>query len=181
MFPLKKRSVPVRRESVYPFERLRDEMDALFDDFFGGSGIEPFEGRHAISFSPNIDVAETDKGIRVSAELPGMDDKDIEVNLNKDSLTIRGEKKEEKEDKGKDYYHVECSYGSFSRTIPLPVEIESDKADAHFKKGVLTVKIPKSAKAIESKKKIAIPEGLCNYKKEHQKYRYLSHFETADQ
>lgn len=154
--PFKKRSVPVRRESGHPFERLHDEMDALFDDFFRGFSMEPFEGRYAGSFSPNIDVAETDKEIKISAELPGMDEKEVEVNLNKDSLTIRGEKKEEKEDKGKDYYHVECSYGSFSRTIPLPAEIESDKAEAHFKKGVLTVKIPKSAKSIESKKKIEI-------------------------
>ena len=154
--PFKKRSVPVRRENGHPFERLRDEMDALFDDFYKGFSMEPFEGHHARSFSPNIDVAETDKEIKVIAELPGMDDKDIEVNLNRDSLTIRGEKKEEKEDKGKDYYHVERSFGSFIRTIPLPVEIESDKAEAHFKKGVLTVKIPKSAKAIASKKKIAI-------------------------
>lgn len=154
--PFKKRSVPVRRDDGHPFQRLHDEMDALFDNFFKGFSMEPFEGRHAGSFSPNIDVTENDKEIKVSAELPGMDDKDIEVNLNKDSLTIRGEKKEEKEDKGKDYYHVERSYGSFSRTIPLPVEVESDKVEAHFKKGVLTVKISKSAKAIESKKKIAI-------------------------
>lgn len=80
-------------------------MDTLFDDFFRGFDMEPFGGRHARAFSPNIDVAETDKGITVSAELPGMDDKGIEVNLNRDSLTIRGEKKEGKEDKGKDYYH----------------------------------------------------------------------------
>lgn len=154
--PFKKRSVPVRREGGHPFDRLRDEMDALFDDFYKGFSMEPFEGHHTRSFSPSIDVSETDKEIKVAAELPGMDDKDIEVNLNKDSLTIKGEKKEEKEDKGKDYYHVERSYGSFTRTIPLPVEIESDKAEAHFKKGVLTVTVPKSAKAIETKKKIAI-------------------------
>ena len=154
--PFKKRSIPVRRENGHPFQRLHDERDSLFDDFFRGFSIEPFEGRQARSFSPNIDIAETDKEIKVSAELPGMDDKDIEVNLNRDSLTIRGEKKEEKEDKGKDYYHVERSYGSFTRTIPLPVEIEGDKAEAHFKKGVLTVTVPKSAKAVEQKKKIAI-------------------------
>ena len=154
--PFKKRSVPVKRENGHPFERLRDEMDALFDDFYRGFNVTPFEGHHTRSFSPSIDVSETDKEIKVAAELPGMDDKDIEVNLNKDSLTIKGEKKEEKEDKGKDYYHVERSYGSFTRTIPLPVEIESDKAEAHFKKGVLTVTVPKSAKAIETKKKITI-------------------------
>jgi HSP20 family protein len=154
--PLKKRSVPVKRESGHPFERLRDEMDALFDDFFGSFSLEPFNGRRARSFSPSIDVSETDREIRVSAELPGMDEKDIDIYINRDSLTIRGEKKEENEDKGKDYYHVERSYGSFTRTIPLPVEIDSDKAEAHFKKGVLTVKVPRSAKAIESKKKISI-------------------------
>jgi HSP20 family protein len=156
MVPFKKKGVPVKRESGHPFDRLRDEMDALFDDFSRGFDIEPFEGRYGRSFSPHIDVSETDKEIKVSAELPGMDDKDIEVNLNKDSLTIKGEKKEEKEDKGKDYDHVEREYGSFSRTIPLPDEIESDKAEANFKKGVLTVKIPKSTRAIESKKKIEI-------------------------
>ena len=154
--PFKKRDVSLRREGDHPFERLHEEMDALFDDFFKGFSMEPFEGRYGRSFSPKIDVAETDKEIKISAELPGMEDKDIDVSLNKDTITIKGEKKEEKEDKGKDYYHVERSYGSFTRTIPLPVEIESDKAEANFKKGVLTIRIPKSAKAIETKKKIAI-------------------------
>lgn len=154
--PFKKRSVPVKREFGHPLERFREEMDTLFDDFFKDFSMEPFDGGHARQFSPQIDVSETDKEIKVSAELPGMDDKDIEVNMNHDSLTIRGEKKEEKEDKGKDYYHVERSYGSFTRTVPLPVEIESDKAEAHFRKGVLTVTVPKSGKAIESKKKIEI-------------------------
>jgi HSP20 family protein len=154
--PFKKRGVPMRRGDGHPLGRLHEEMDALFEDFFKGFSVDTFEGPQARKFSPNIDVAETDKEIRVSAELPGMDDKDIEVNMNKDSLTIKGEKKEEKEDKGKDYYYVERSYGSFSRTIPLPVEIESEKAEAHFKKGVLTISVPKSPKAIESKKKIKI-------------------------
>jgi len=154
--PFKKRKVPIRRDNEHPFQRLHEEMDSLFDDFFREFSMGPFEERHAGAFSPHIDVAETDKEIKVSAELPGMDDKDIEVNLNKDSLMIRGEKKEEKEDRNKDYYHVERSYGSFTRTIPLPVEIEGDKAEAHFKKGVLTVTVPKSSKAVEQKKKIAI-------------------------
>jgi HSP20 family protein len=154
--PFKKRSVPVKRESGHPFERLRDEMDALFDNFWGDFPLAPFDGRRVRSFSPTVDVSETDREIRVSAELPGMDEKDIDITINRDSLSIRGEKKEENEDKGKNYYHVERTYGSFSRTVPLPVEIESDKAEADFKKGVLTVKIPKSPKAIESKKKVAI-------------------------
>ena len=108
------------------------------------------------AFHPNIDVTETDKEIRVSAELPGMDNKDINVSLTKESLTITGEKKEEKEEKKKDYYRMERSYGSFSRTIPMPVEIDTDKAKALFKKGVLTITLPKTAKAIKEKKKISI-------------------------
>ncbi len=118
--------------------------------------MEPLSGRHRGTFSPSVDITENDREIRVSAELPGMDDRDIDITLGKDSLTIKGEKKEEKEDKGKDYYHLERSYGSFSRTIPLPVETETDKAEAHFKKGVLTINIPKSAKSIGEKKKITV-------------------------
>lgn len=156
LVPFKKSRVLVRKNNGHPLDRLRDEMDALFDDFYRGFPMEPLSAHHTTSFNPSIDIAETDKDIKVIAELPGMDDKDIEVNINSDSITIRGEKKEEKKDKGQDYYHVERSYGSFIRTIPLSVEIEGDKAEAHFKKGVLTVKVPKSAKAIESKKKIPI-------------------------
>lgn len=118
--------------------------------------MEPLWGDHAASFTPHVDVSENDKEIRISAELPGMNEKDIDITLNHDSLTIKGEKKEEKEDKGKDYYRMERSYGSFFRTIPLHVEVESDKAAASYKKGVLTVKIPKSPKAIEEKKKISV-------------------------
>ena len=156
LVPFKKSRVLVRKNNGHPLDRLRDEMDALFDDFYRGFTLDPFVPNHSTAFSPSIDLAESDKEIKVIAELPGMDENDIEVNLNKDSLTIRGEKKEETEDKGKDYFHVERSYGSFSRTIPLPAEILSDKAEAHFKKGVLTVKVPKSEKSIESRKKIPI-------------------------
>ena len=85
-----------------------------------------------------------------------MNDKDIDVTLNHDSLTIKGEKKEEKDDRGKDYYRMERSYGSFCRSIPLHVEIDSGKAAASYKKGVLTVKILKSPKAIEETKKISV-------------------------
>jgi HSP20 family protein len=101
-------------------------------------------------------VSETDKEIKVSAELPGMDDKDIDVSLTRDALTIKGEKKEEKEDKGKDYYKMERSYGSFTRSIPLPVEVDTDKVQATFKKGVLEITLPKTAKAIQETKKIPI-------------------------
>ena len=155
LVPFGKKSVPAGREDDHPFALLRREMDSLFDNFFGGFDMEPFEGRLG-PFNPKVDVTETDKEIRVSAELPGMDEKDIEVSLQKDALTIKGEKKEEKEDKGKDYYKMERSYGSFSRTIPLPVEVDTEKIEAAFKKGVLTVTLPKTPKAVAETKKIAV-------------------------
>ncbi len=153
--PSGKKGVPVKREEYNPFAVLRHEMNRLFDNLFRGFEIEPFESRFG-TFSPRVDVKESDKEIKVSAELPGMEDKDIEVSLSKDTLTIKGEKKEEKEDKGKDYYHMERSYGSFSRVVSLPNEVDTDKAQAQFKKGLLTVTLPKTAKAIKETKKIPV-------------------------
>ena len=150
-----KKDVPVRRDSDQPFALFRKEFDDLFDTFFRSFDMQPFEGRIG-AFSPKVDVTENEKEFNISAELPGMDDKDIDVSLQNDMLTIRGEKKEEKEDKGKDYYRMERSYGSFSRTIPLPVEVETDKVDAKFKKGVLIITLPKTAKAVSETKKISV-------------------------
>jgi HSP20 family protein len=150
-----KRSVPGRRREEDPFIVLRREIDSLFDNFCSGVERGPFEEHQGI-FSPKIDVTETDKDIRVRAELPGMDDKDIDVSLNKNTLTIRGEKKAEKEHEGKAYYRMERSYGSFCRTIPLPVEVNMDMIEARLKKGVLTVTLPKSARAVEKSRKISV-------------------------
>jgi len=155
LVPFGKKSVPVRREEGSPFALLRHEMDSLFDNFFRRFDIEPFESRLSL-FSPKVDVVENDKEIKVFAELPGMDEKDIDISLTRDTLMIRGEKREEKEQKGKDYYRMERSYGSFSRTIPLPVEVETDNIEAKLKKGVLTVILPKSARAVEETKKISV-------------------------
>jgi HSP20 family protein len=154
LLPVGRKNVPARREDN-PFSLLRREMDSLFNNFFRGFDMEPFESGFG-GFSPNIDITENDKEIKVSAELPGMSEKDIDVSLQNDMLTIRGEKKGEKEDKGKDYYRMERSYGSFSRSIPLPVDVETDKAEAKFKSGVLSITLPKSAKAVAETKKIAV-------------------------
>jgi HSP20 family protein len=156
IIPFGKKSVPIKRELESPFALLRKEIDEIFDNFFKGFDMEPYFSGWRDGFTPSVDVVEDDKEIRVSAELPGMNEKDIEVTLNKESLTIKGEKKEEKEDKGKDYYHMERSYGSFTRTIPLPVDVDTDRAEATFKNGVLTVKIPKTREAIEERKKIKV-------------------------
>lgn len=150
-----KKSVPVRHDDDNPFSLMQKELDSLFSDFFLGVDMPPFGSRIG-TFSPHVDVTETDKEIRVSAELPGMDEHDIDVAINRDALTISGEKKEEKEDKGKDYYRMERSYGSFCRTVSLPVEVETDKAEATFKKGVLTITLPKTAKTAQEAKRIAV-------------------------
>ena len=144
-----------RRGLANPLSTFRQEMDKLVEGFFGEFDFHPF-GRRSATFMPQVDVADAGKEIKVSVELPGLDDEDIEVSLTKETLTIKGEKKEEKEEKGKDYYRSERSFGSFTRTIPLPVEIDAEKAEASFKKGVLTVKLPKTKQVISETKKVPV-------------------------
>jgi HSP20 family protein len=148
-----------------PFESLRREIDHLFDDFDGGRwprlsrrsllDMVPFGGE-AWAAAPAVDFAETEKGYEVTAELPGMDEKNIEVKFADGVLTIKGEKQEEKEEKKKDYYMHERSFGSFHRALELPNGIDQDKIEASFKNGVLKVTVPKSAEAQKAEKKIAI-------------------------
>nr|ADI87696.1 molecular chaperone [uncultured Nitrospirae bacterium MY2-3C] len=144
-----------RQEAEHPLQAIQRDISDLLRDVWGNFGVAPFGGQLG-GFEPRINVTEDDKEVRVSAELPGLDDKDIDLSLTKDSLTIKGEKKEEKEEKGTGYYHVERSYGAFSRTVPLPCEIDQDKVEASFKKGVLVVTLPKTAEACKEKKKITI-------------------------
>jgi len=155
LVPFGKKDVPVRRDFDSPFALFRKEFDDLFDNFFRSFDVQPFEGRLG-AFSPKVDVVENEKEIRIHAELPGMDEKDIDVSLSQNSLTIRGEKREEKEDKGKEYYHMERSYGSFTRVIPLPLEVDESHIKANFKKGVLSITLPKTEKAVAETKKIAV-------------------------
>lgn len=139
-----------------PIELFQRDMNRLFDEFFGRSfGLAPMWGEEGIfTFSPRVDVVETDKEIKVSAELPGMDENDIELRLDDNVLTIRGEKKQEKEEKDKNYYRAERVYGTFQRAIVLPAEVDADKAEALFKNGVLTVRFPKTTES--RAKKISI-------------------------
>ena len=144
-----------RREWMNPIDSFRQEMDTLMENFFQGFGLRPLDMRIG-GFTPHVDVIDAGKTVKVSVELPGMDEKDIEVSLAGDALTIKGEKKEEKEEKGKDYYRSERSFGSFIRTVEIPEGIDSESAEASFKKGVLTVKLSKTKQAIEEARKIAI-------------------------
>lgn len=156
LIPFAKKTAPVRREDDHPLLDLRREMDRLFDDFFRGfSARETFAGTPG-GFDPRVDVTETDKEFRIKAELPGMDEKDVDVTLTKDLLTLRGEKRDEHEEKNGNYYRMERSFGSFSRSIALPGEVDQDKIAAAFRKGVLTITLPKTARATDSRKKIKV-------------------------
>lgn len=147
----------LRRAEDHPFFALQREINEMFDDFFRGFDLAPFgETRWAREFVPSVDVREDEKEVIVKAELPGMDEKDIDVSLADDILTIKGEKKEEKEDKGKDFYRREIRCGAFNRAIQLPSGLDTDKAEARFKNGVLTITLPKLEEAKEQRKKIAI-------------------------
>ena len=147
-------SAPTRYgEGADPFVTLRREMDRLFDDMFRGlDGLPGFAGRSASW--PSLEVSETEKDVKVTAELPGLDDKDVEVLLAEGVLTIRGEKKSETEDKGRHF--SERYYGRFERRVALPVEVDEDKVQASFENGVLTVTMPKSAKAQERVRRIPL-------------------------
>ena len=147
-------SVPSRRtEEVSPFLTLHREMNRLFDDVFNTFGNTPSVlGR--MPAWPSVEVIQSDKDVRISAELPGMDEKDVEVLVDNDVLTLRGEKRSETQDQERRF--TERYYGRFERVIPLPFAVEEDRAEASFNNGVLTVTLPKSAKAEDKAKRIAI-------------------------
>lgn len=137
------RETAVRREPDYPLVSLQREIDRLFHDF--GRGFPALGTREPRDLMPAIDVTETDGEIEITAELPGLEEKDVQINVSDNVLTIRGEKKAEKEDKQKDYHVVERSYGSFYRALELPAGVDADKIKADIAKGVLKVTVPKPA------------------------------------
>jgi HSP20 family protein len=140
-----------------PFEGFRREMDRLFDGFLSDWSGRTFlmDGQMG-DFMPQIDMVETDKEVRLTAELPGMESKDVEVTFSQGVLHLKGEKRARHEEKGTDFHRTECRYGAFERAIQLPVDIDADKAKATFKSGVLTVTLPKTAEAQSSRKRIPI-------------------------
>lgn len=163
--PITKSAAPATTGERMPFENLRREIDRLFDDF------RPFDWRlpsKVLGFelprisspewqvTPAIDLVEKDDVYEITAELPGLDEKNVEIKLSNHTLTIKGEKSEEKEDKRKDYYLAERRYGSFQRSFQLPEGVDADKIEAHFANGVLSVKLPKTAEAKKAEKTIAV-------------------------
>lgn len=134
--------------------QLRREMDNLFDRFFEGW---PFRlGAREGEWAPSLDISETQKDLLVKVEVPGIDPKDIDISLHGDMLTIKGERKQEKEEKDENFHRIERSYGVFSRSIRLPVEVEGDKVKATYKNGVLKITLPKVKEAASKKIEVMV-------------------------
>jgi HSP20 family protein len=161
---------PAARREVWPFDRLRSEIDRLFDDFGMGPWRSPFRRaafdveplwRGEINWGkvPAVDIAETAKGYEITAELPGIDEKNVEVKYADGTLTIKGEKRDEREEKKENYHLSERSYGSFQRSFRVPEGVDANKVDALFKNGVLTVTLPKMPEAQKKERSIEIKQA----------------------
>jgi HSP20 family protein len=139
-----------------PFSQMRAEMDRLFDDFLGrGSLGGPVQTRGG-QVAPSIDVRENDKEIVIDAELPGMSENDVQVVVRDGILSLKGEKKAERDEKKDTYHIVERSYGSFERSLRLPESADEEQIKADFTKGVLHIVVPKRADAAKAEKRIPI-------------------------
>lgn len=144
-----------RRRSEGPFalSTLQGEMNRLLENFFGRAELPLFGGN---VFAPAVDVVETKDSILVKAEVPGIDSKDLDISITGDLLTIRGEKKSEREEKGKNFHRMERSYGSFTRTVEIPSYANTDKVNADYKDGVLTISLAKKEEAKEKTIKVDV-------------------------
>ena len=155
--------LPVRRAYGSVFTRLQEDMDRRFDGFLSGFPC----GRGDLlrfrsgdwEFMPTVDVKESKRGISVTAELPGVDEDDLDVRLDGSTLTIRGETREERTDREDGWTRSECSYGSFSRSVPLGIEVEMDRVKATFRKGVLKVTLPKAKVHATDSARIEVKPG----------------------
>lgn len=160
-----KKAAPARAPDL--LQSFRGEMDRLFDRFAGGFGLPAFRRmfdldpasrmESAFSFSaPAVDMTEDDKAYKITAELPGLDEKDIDVTVSGDMLTLKGEKRYEKDEQDKNCYMTERAYGSFQRSFVLPDGIDREKIAADLSKGVLTITLPKTPEAQKQQKKIEV-------------------------
>jgi len=134
---------------------IREEMNRLFDDFFTG-WPERRKGLTEGDWAPSVDIAETENDVLVTAELPGIKQEEVDITITDDVLTLKGEKKEEKEIKKENYHRIERSYGSFQRSINLPTGVQGDKAKASYKDGILRISIPKAEEAKPKQIKINV-------------------------
>jgi len=139
-----------------PFIGFRREIDRLFDDFFTPVEAGAFNGGKNGELWPSLDVRDTDKAYVVTAELPGLEQKDVEVTLRDNALVIRGEKRQERHDEDRGHRYSERSFGRFERVVPLPAEVDADQVKAGFKNGVLEINLPKNPKAEDRARRIEI-------------------------
>ncbi|HEY9733471.1 MAG TPA: Hsp20/alpha crystallin family protein [Drouetiella sp.] len=160
-----KKNLPVKKEESShsestPYVSLHHDMNSAFERFFNAFESPLFMPSSEISrdgfFQPRVEVKESAKEIRVSVELPGVDEKDLDVSVDNQHLIVRGEKREEKEDSTSGYYRMERYYGSFQRSVALPCEIDKDRVEAKFKRGVLSVTLQKAASAQLDAKRITV-------------------------
>lgn len=139
-----------------PFGSFRREVDRMFDDVFNGSlarlpGFEPLQ-----AVAPSIDIEDKEKELVITAELPGLDSNDFEVTVSGDVLTIKGEKKDEREEKNGRMQYFERRFGSFSRSVRLPFEARDEQVDAKYEKGILTLRVPKPAELAKPSRRIEV-------------------------
>jgi HSP20 family protein len=154
-----KQQVPARREDLLdPFVAFRREVDRMFDDFFDGFGSRALRsplGAWA-GLTPSVDVTETDSEVVITAELPGLDEKDFEVTVAGDLLTLKGEKRAEREERNGGSTYTERRFGTFSRSVRLPFQVGDEKVEATYDKGLLTVRVAKPAELQRPQRRIEV-------------------------
>lgn len=149
------------RRDRSPLLNLHDEIDRLFDKTFQGIDFKtPFFHKHAFPqlglLKPDVDISGTEKEYTITAELPGMTEEDISIELKGDSLILKGEKRQEKKSEDEGYYRVERNYGSFQRVLTVPKDADAENIKAQYSNGVITITLPRKAEAITESKKISI-------------------------
>lgn len=159
-------AVPVKKSGLHirgnhnPVLALQSEVNKLFGSFFGDTLPSLWRSsEHMFDISPALDVTETDKEIRVTAEVPGLDSKDLQVSISDKYITISGNKSEEKKEEKQGYFHQERSYGEFQRVVALPENVNGEKAEASITKGLLVVTVPKKEGAQTKTRKLDIKQA----------------------
>lgn len=142
--------------ALRPLGTFRSDIESIFDNFFKGFNFPAIAESGSNLLNARMDIAETEKDYSLEVEIPGVEEKDIDISLSGDLLTVKGEKKSEEKKEDKNYLRIERSYGSFQRSVTLPPDIDADKVKANFKNGILTITIPKSENAKPSVKKIKV-------------------------
>lgn len=162
--------LPAQTDPGWSFDALRQGVDRLFEDFsrtpaglpFGRRmfGLEPLWRPSLSAYrAPAVDIVEQDKSFEISVELPGMEEKDLQVRLSNGHLVISGEKRDERKEERKDYHLSERHYGSFERVFSLPKGVDADHIEAHFSKGVLKISLPKHPDEVKPEKVIQVKSG----------------------